>query len=113
MELFKYLSFFLGLTLVIELIALGILRERRIRVYLLSILMNSFTNISINLFGYYYAFPSIGAYIGIVLALEAIVWVLEGLGYYALLKDKKKSILYTLVCNGSSFALGMLIQALL
>ncbi|MDE6241666.1 MAG: hypothetical protein K2M08_04490 [Anaeroplasmataceae bacterium] len=113
MEILRYLAVPLILTLLIETIALVILKERRKRVYLLSIGMNVVTNISLNLIGYYANIEKIWVYVLMVIILEAVIWILEGLGYYLEIKEKRKAILYTLVCNGMSFFIGIILQGIL
>ncbi|MDE7213800.1 MAG: hypothetical protein K2N42_04405, partial [Anaeroplasmataceae bacterium] len=81
MELIKYLAVPLVLTLLIETIVLVILKERRIKVYVVSIIMNIVTNISLNLIGYHLVINSIWLYYIIVILLEILIWFLEGIGY--------------------------------
>ena len=113
MELFRYLAVPLALTLIIEVFVLYLLKERRKRVYALCVGMNVITNISLNLIGYYVIIDNLWLYALMVILLEAIIWILEGLGYFVEIKDKKRAILYTLVCNGMSFFLGTILQVLL
>ncbi|MDE6661152.1 MAG: hypothetical protein K2J93_04975 [Anaeroplasmataceae bacterium] len=110
MELIKYLAFPLVLTLLIETIVLVILKERRIKVYVVSIIMNIITNITLNLIGYHLVIKSIWLYDIIVIVLEALIWFLEGIGYYLVLKNKRKAVFYTLTCNVNSFLLGTFLQ---
>ncbi|MDE5855727.1 MAG: hypothetical protein K2H06_01635, partial [Anaeroplasmataceae bacterium] len=111
--LFRYLAVPLTLTLLIETLVLYLLKERRKRVYILSIGMNLITNISLNLIGYYVIVEQLWLYFIMVVLLEAVIWIIEGLGYYVGIKDKKKAILYTLCCNGMSFFFGTILQVLL
>ena len=113
MELFRYLAVPLALTLIIEALVLFLLKERRKRADILSIGMNVITNISLNLIGYFIYIEQLWLYAIMIILLEVIIWILEGLGYYAGIKDKKKAILYTLACNGMSFFLGTILQVLL
>lgn len=112
MELFRYLAVPLALTLIIESLVLYLLKERRKKVYFLSIEMNVITNISLNLIGYY-IIEQLWVYVIVVILLETIIWIIEGLGYYFVIKDRRKAILYTLACNGMSFFLGTILQVLL
>ncbi|MCM1131413.1 MAG: hypothetical protein NC310_04540 [Roseburia sp.] len=103
MELFRYLAIPLVLTLIIETLVLYFLKERRKRVFLLLIGMNVITNISLNLIGYYVEIEQLWVYVIMIIILEAIIWIIEGIGYFIEIKDKRKAILYTLACNGMSF----------
>lgn len=106
MELVKYLVAPLILTIWIEIGVLFLFKERRSKVYLLSLGMNFVTNISLNLIGYYLVIDTIWLYYIVVLLLEFLIWFLEGIGYYSIIKDKKKSCFYSLACNLCSFLLG-------
>ena len=113
MELFSYLAIPLLLTVFIEAFVLLLLKEQNWRIYLLSVGMNCITNISLNCFGYFVEIPNSLVYGFIILILEAVVWILEGIGYYLVTRNKKQAIQYTLLCNISSFMFGILFQALL
>ncbi|MDE7385280.1 MAG: hypothetical protein K2M84_05935 [Anaeroplasmataceae bacterium] len=113
MEIFRYLAIPLILTLLIETLVLVILKERRKKVYILSIGMNVITNVSLNLIGYYSNIEELWLYFFMVILLEAIIWFIEGIGYYIGIKEKRKATLYTLTCNGMSFFLGTIIQVVL
>ena len=113
MELIKYLALPLILTLVIETFILVTLGVRKWSIYLLSIGMNIITNVSINCFGYYSNISNAWLFCGIVIALETVVWLIEGMGYNLILHNKKSALHYTLLCNAGSFILGLLFQAIL
>lgn len=98
------------LTIVIEDLILFILKEKRKKVYLASILINIITNLSLNLFISNIIFSSINHYFLIIIPLELFIWILEGISYFLLIKDIKKSISYTLFCNSASFIIGLCIQ---
>lgn len=106
MDVISYLFLPLLLTLIIEVGALFLLKERRGKVYFAAILMNIFTNISLNLFNYYVIIEELWVAWLVLIFLEFFIWFLEGLGYFILLKDIKRAICYTLVLNMSSFFFG-------
>ena len=106
MDVISYLLLPLFLTLVIEIGALFLLKERRGKIYFVAILMNILTNISLNLFNYYVIIEELWVAWLVLILLEFFIWFLEGVGYYIFLKDLKRAICYTLVLNMSSFFLG-------
>ena len=100
----------LVITLVFESLMLLILREKRLKVYLVCLIMNIITNPLMNyLLGfvnpYYY-----WLWLGI---MEVVVFIIEAIIYYLFIKDMRKAILYSLLCNLLSLTCGILILMLL
>lgn len=110
MELFNYFAIPLLLTISIESIVLILLREKRMKVLIFSVFLNCITNLSLNLILYFFGTKTIEIYFSRAILLEIVVWTIEGFAYYGLLKDKKTAIKYALLCNMTSFLLGLLIQ---
>ena len=97
------------LTALIELVLLIILNEKSKRVLLLSLGINFLTNISLNLFIYFYHFDTIISYWIIVISLEIVVVLIEFILYYLTTKHIKKSIFYSISLNLISFLIGLLL----
>ena len=100
------------LTVLLEMIVLMIFREKRIKVYIASIIINSLTNVPLNLFLLTYHFCNDWYYIITLISLELIIIVIEVLLYYFVIKDKKRSIIYGVFCNLYSFLIGLIIVIL-
>lgn len=94
------------LTIVLELLALLIQKEKKFFVYLVCIIMNIATNISMNFI--IQGIPSSKYHI-IVLGLEIIVVLIEFMIYLVLLKNKKIAFKRALICNLFSYIGGLLI----
>ncbi|MDE7264217.1 MAG: hypothetical protein K2N64_06115 [Anaeroplasmataceae bacterium] len=112
MELFNYFMIPLLLTLGIETIVLFILKERRGRIFLFSLILNCVTNLTLNFILYFFKDGSKEIYFIMVALLEILIWLIEGVAYYGVIKKKSIAIKYTLACNMTSFLLGILIQLL-
>ena len=95
------------LTIVIELIVLLILRERNYKIYLLSIIINIITNVSLNI---YVQFIDVRYYYLIITFLEILIVIIEAIGYTLIYKDYKKSLLIAFLCNIASYLLGLLLM---
>lgn len=95
------------LTIVIELIVLLILRERNYKIYLLSIIINIITNVSLNI---YVQFIDVRYYYLIITFLEILIVIIEAIGYNLIYKDYKKSLLIAFLCNIASYLLGLLLM---
>ena len=93
----------LTLTVLIELGVLWLLMERRGRVLALSVVINVLTNVSLNLYvmqvGYSTKFILIG---------ELLVFIVEALWYLIFIRDIKKAVVYSFLCNAVSFLSGLL-----
>lgn len=94
----------LVLTITIEILALLIQREKTIKIYFLSIIINIFTNISFNFA--IQVFPLNNYYI---IVLEIIIVIIEFLCYYVLIKDIKRAIRISFICNLLSYFIGVLL----
>ena len=101
------------LTLIIESCALFILKEKRIKVYVCSIILNTITNLSLNIFLTQYAVNEPIAYFLVLFSLEVAIWFIEGMVYYFVIKDFKKSLKYSFILNLSSFLIGLVISFVL
>ena len=97
------------LTIIIECTVLYLLKERDIFFYIYWIALTSFTNLSANL---YLAFVFKGnqlQYWVTAIIVEIVVFVVEFLLSLIYSSDKSKSARYSLVCNLSSFLIGLII----
>lgn len=92
-------------TILIEAAVLLLLRERRWNVLMMSVVMNILTNVPLNIYvGFSYHDLT---YIHIIL-LEVGVVLVETILYYAVTRDIRKSIFYSVLCNAMSYLLGFL-----
>ena len=91
-------------TIIIELIVIFILREKNKRVYLGAILINMVTNVAMNLI---IQIIPVDSYAIWVLGMEALIVFIEFLVYYWILKDTKRAFALSLLCNASSYSLGL------
>ena len=102
--LYFYLFKALIITIITEELCLVILRERRLKVYIICLKMNILTNVSMNILLQY----AHNYYLSLVI-LEIIVFLVEGIIYFIVTRNLKLAILYALVCNLSSLSIGVLI----
>ena len=93
------------LTISVELGMLRLMGEKRRKVFVGSVVINILTNIPLNLVLF-----AVGSTIGSLLTGELLVLVLEAIGYYILIHDWKRAFIYSLLCNVTSFLVGVLIQ---
>ena len=107
MMLIPILIFALIPTILIELVVLLLLRERRMRILALSVVVNIITNVPLNLYVYYISnsLPSL-------LLGELIVVLVETLWYYAFIRELSRSFTYSILCNVISFLIGLFVQLL-
>ena len=96
------------LTILIELLVLRSLGEKRRRVLWSSVVINLLTNVSLNL--YLLHNPSS---LSVILLLESLVMVVEAAWYYLFIKNLKQATVYSVVCIAISFLTGMLIESIL
>lgn len=96
----------LVLTIIIELFALLLQKEKKPLVYLMCIIMNIITNISMNLL--IQSIP-IHNYDIVVIGLEIIVLIIEYFGYSLVIKSKKVAFNRALLCNLLSYLVGLLL----
>ena len=99
--IFSHYIYPLVATIIIELIVLRLLKENDKKVLLSSVLVNTLTNLPLNLF-----VPN--DMVSIAIAEVAIV-VIEAIWYYFFVKDIKKAFIYSALCNAVSFFTGLLI----
>lgn len=97
------------LTVLIEWIVLIILKEKKKHIFVVSLLLNIITNVSLNICLLKINFADIYIYFICLILSEFAIFILEGLGYYLFLKEKKKSICYSLLCNTTSFIVGLIL----
>jgi len=92
-------------TIAIELAVLFSLRERRADVLWSSVVVNILTNVPLNLFVIYVTNSVLTVIVG-----ELLVVVLETLWYWYFVGNWRQSAIYSFLCNGISFLLGLLVQ---
>ena len=97
------------LTVIIECLVLLLLGEREKLLYVYWIAITSFTNLSANL---YFALAFNGSrldYWLTVAIIELLVFLCELIMCFIYTSNWKKSIKYSLICNLSSFLIGLII----
>lgn len=92
-------------TIVIELIVLWALRERRADVLWSSVVVNILTNVPLNLIVTY-----VSNSLWVIIAGETLVVLVEALWYWYFLRDWRQAFLYSFLCNGISYLVGLLSQ---
>ena len=92
-------------TILIELGVLWLLLERRRRVLLSSVAVNVLTNVPLNI---YFIYRQVTW--GSLLIAELLVAIVEALWYLWFTRSLRQSLVYSLLCNGFSFLLGILFQ---
>lgn len=97
----------LVLTIIIELGVLLLLGERQKRVLFSSAVVNTLTNVPLNIILYYFGTDDAGVIMG-----EIIVVVVEALWYFAFLKKWKRALMYSVFCNAISFLAGLVLLIL-
>ena len=95
-------------TIVIELLVLLALKEKRKKVLLASVAANILTNVPLNI--YVIAVEPDFRYI---LLAELLVVIIETLWYYAFVRNLRQAAIYSILCNAISFLLGLLADILL
>lgn len=96
-------------TILLESLLLLYMRERRWRVLATSVVLNIFTNVPLNAFIMAYMVTSPLCLVG----LECIVVVVEFIGYWLVLHERRRAFMYSLLCNSFSALIGCLFQCLL
>ena len=92
-------------TILIELLVLLQLGEKRKNILLASIGINILTNVSLNYYLFFVSYTDTTVIIG-----EALVVLTEALCYYFFTKNLAQSFIYSLLCNAISFLLGEFFQ---
>ena len=100
----------LALTIILECAALLLLKERDKAFYLYWISITTFTNLLVNMYLVYLFSGSILEYWIAVVLIEITVFLVEFLLCFFYTSDLKKSALYSGVCNGASFFIGLVLQ---
>lgn len=100
----------LVITIILECLALLIIGERDRTFYLYWVAVTALTNVLVNLYLTYVFSGGVVEYWITAAVLEAVVLISEFLLCLLYTSDKKKSIIYSAVCNGASFLVGLLIQ---
>ena len=90
-------------TIIIEILVLLALRERRKRVLVASVVVNILTNIPLNMY-----VKAVHPDWGIILLAEGIVFIVETIWYYLFIKKLPQAAIYSFLCNAISFLLGLL-----
>ena len=93
----------LTLTVLIELGVLWLLMERRGKVLALSVVINILTNVPLNLY-----VMRVGYSTKVILIGELLVFIVEALWYLIFIRDIKKAVVYSFLCNAVSFLSGLL-----
>lgn len=90
-------------TIVIELLVLWSLRERRADVLWSSVMVNILTNVPLNLFVTY-----VSDSIMVIIVAEVLVVLAEALWYWYFVGRWRKALIYSSLCNGFSLTVGLL-----
>ncbi|MBR5335237.1 MAG: hypothetical protein IKV23_03080 [Bacteroidaceae bacterium] len=91
------------LTIAIEWIVLRVMGEKSRKILLYSMLINAATNLPLNIF-------AAQAALSTQLMAEAIIIAIEAALYYTAIKEIRKSLVYSTLCNVTSFLTGVLIE---
>ena len=100
--IFSHYIYPLVATIIIEFIVLRLLKENNKKVLLSSVIINILTNLPLNLF-----VPNDMVSIGIA---EVAIIAIEALWYWIFVKNIKKAVIYSALCNAVSFFTGLLID---
>ena len=96
----------LVVTILSETLIVVLFRFKKINIYITTVGINVVTNLSLNIalhhagYNYYYI---------VLYALEIAVFLIEGIIYYLIIKDFRKAMLLSLLCNLFSYLIGLLI----
>jgi len=93
------------LTIAVEVGMLLFIGERRRKVLLGAVAVNILTNVPLNYFLLAYDGGT-----GHLIAGELLVLVAEAVWYYFFVRQWQKAIIYSLLCNATSFLFGVLLQ---
>ena len=96
-------------TIVLESLLLLCLRERRWQVLAASVLLNICTNVPLNAFVMAYGVYSLPCLAG----LECVVIAVEFMGYWLVLRNRRRAFAYSILCNSFSALVGCLFQLIL
>ena len=96
-------------TIVLELGVLWLLRERRAKVLWASVIINIFTNVTLNLILFNGPHPTPALHI---LVGELTVIVIETLWYFLFVRNWRQAVAYGVLCNAISYLTGLFVQLL-
>ena len=91
------------LTIAIEWIVLRVMGEESRKILLYSMLINTATNLPLNIF-------VAQAALSTQLTAELLIVLIEALLYCIVIKDIRKSFIYSTLCNATSYLTGILIE---
>jgi len=95
------------MTITVESMVILVYKNRTLKLFLSSMIINLFTNLSMNFLLMRYFFePSI--YPNALLILELLVVCIESFVYYLMTRNIKTSILLSLIANLLSFIIGII-----
>ena len=97
------------LTIILECLALLVLREKDVVFYIYWAAITTITNVPANLYMTFVFSGGRALYWISVAVIEALVLAVEYLMCLAYTKNKRKSIKYSLICNCASYFIGNLI----
>ena len=103
----------LALTILLECLALLLLKEKSPLFHAYWIAVNTLTNLSINLYLCLVFSGSVLKYWLTVTVIEILVFATEYLLCLLYTKDKKKSVKYSVICNLTSCLFGLIIITIL
>ena len=109
-ETLRFLLNPLVATVILELLVLYGLSERRWQVLAMSVVMNVLTNVPLNLFVAHA--PICYTSLPWILAFECLVVVVESLLFYLVTRDIRKAVTYGILCNVVSYLAGVLFQSI-
>lgn len=104
--------FALLMTIIIESSFLYFLKEKDYKVYLIEVILNVVTNLSLNYFLFKHTFDNYLIYIIVVIILEILVFLIEAFIYFIYYKKMKRALLISFILNLSSFIIGLIISFL-
>jgi hypothetical protein len=93
------------LTIAVESGMLLMMGEKSKKVLAGCVVINILTNVPLN-----YILLTYGISTGALIIGEAVVLVIEALWYFAFVRQWRKAVIYSVLCNATSFLTGMLIQ---
>jgi len=93
------------LTIAVEVGLLMLMGEKRKKVLMGAVAVNILTNVPLN-----YILLTYGNSLERLIIGELLVLVVEALWYYSFVRQWRKAAIYSLLCNATSFLIGLLIQ---
>lgn len=111
-EKYKMIFIPLLITLAVEILVLILLKERGIKFYVFTFILNLITNTTLNIT---IQFVDIKFYYLFLIIFELLIVLLEGIGYYIFRKVNKddsniiKYLSYSLLCNVCSYFIGVIL----